>query len=100
MQLAETFVRTLTSLYYINIVMFFTATSTCSCLFTYCYSWCVWPRYVAVIRDNGMVCESLIHGSCIMKNLGVLDVLARALYMWGSKLLEIVEALSAISGLS
>ena len=65
---------------------------------SYCCSWCVLPRYVLLISDKGMVCETLIHGSLLMQNLR-LCLTSKCLRMsLVQRLLRIVGALSALSG--
>ena len=36
------------------------------------------PEYMALIRDNGIVCESIIHGSLSMENSGGLGCVSVA----------------------
>jgi len=63
------------------------------------------PGYLALIRVNGIVCESITHGSLSKENSGRLGHVSVALYMCfgvckGCWLLEIIGALSAWSGRS
>ena len=75
--------------------------------FIYCCSWCVLTRYVPLIRDNGMVCEILIHGSLYVYNLWFFvyeefkawfDGFACYLYMYVACVKAVENCISVVGG--
>jgi len=56
---------------------------------------------MALIRDNGIICEAIIHGSLSRRIPGFVDALAlRYTCAIEQRLLEIIGALSALSSRS